>query len=296
MSSTAVYTTLPECTAATLALQRQPEIAVDIEGVNLCRNGILSLLQIADPDTVHIFDITQLGAAAFSTGGLRALLESPNLKIIFDGRADNDALFYLHNVVMTNVLDLQVFHAFKFSEDSDRYVKGLERCLSDAAPLPGMDTSEMKAVKEKGKRLFAPVFGGSYDAWVSRPLPKDLIEYAANDVKHLLSVKRKWTTSAVSHLDARLGSCLVEQVKIATAKRIKAAIDGAQEARGAHMARRDFDLPPRVIPASSLKRSRQGWYEENYQGYFDSDFSNGYDDSDNNDNDNNYDDHDDQWD
>ena len=47
---------LPECTAAALALQRQPEIAVDIEGVNLCRNGILSLLQIADPDTVHIFD------------------------------------------------------------------------------------------------------------------------------------------------------------------------------------------------------------------------------------------------
>ena len=250
-----VYTTLPACAAAARQLQDQPEIAIDLEGVSLCRSGVLSLIQIADPDSVHIFDITQLGAAAFEEGGLRALLEGPNLKVIFDGRADNDALFHLHKVTMKNMLDLQVFHAFKFSEDSDLFVKGLDRCLSDGAPLPGMNISEMKTVKEKGKRLFAADHGASnYEIWEVRPLHLDLLEYAGNDVKHLLPLKNKWLTSAVSTLDMRPGSILIPGVKAATALRIGAAISGTQKASGAHMARRDFELPRG--PSRGVKRSR----------------------------------------
>ena len=63
----------------------------------------------------HINMLTQfnahqvLGARAFDQGGLKELLESRRVrKIIYDGRADADALFHLFGVRLSNVYDVQV--------------------------------------------------------------------------------------------------------------------------------------------------------------------------------------------
>ena len=89
-------------------------VAVDIEGVNLCRDGRISIIQVCDAQgRVFLFDITKMGSDAFidwpGRPSLRALFENPHLmKVIFDGRADADALWYIFGVQMCNVYCLQV--------------------------------------------------------------------------------------------------------------------------------------------------------------------------------------------
>ena len=86
------------------------EVAIDFEGKNLCRDGELCLVQLAERDgPVILLDIVVMGQRAFEEGRLRELLECAHVrKIGFDGRADADALFHLHGCEMNNYYDLQV--------------------------------------------------------------------------------------------------------------------------------------------------------------------------------------------
>ena len=61
-------------------------IAMDLEGVDLCRDGRLSIIQlfVKDSDTVWLIDITTLGNVAFNDvdeqgRSLRSLLEDPTV-------------------------------------------------------------------------------------------------------------------------------------------------------------------------------------------------------------------------
>jgi exonuclease 3'-5' domain-containing protein 1 len=85
-------------------------VAVDYEGVNLCRDGALCLTQIAPRrGPVLLIDNETLGDSAFGAGRLRELLESDAVvKICYDCRADSDALYHLHNTTPTKLWDVQV--------------------------------------------------------------------------------------------------------------------------------------------------------------------------------------------
>lgn len=73
---------LAQCVAD---ISRGQDLAVDLEGVNLCRKGTLCLLQIMRrfSDTIWVVDITVLGHAAFRTThqgtSLKAVLESRSI-------------------------------------------------------------------------------------------------------------------------------------------------------------------------------------------------------------------------
>ena len=90
--------------------------------------ALRSIHQVCDVSgNVFLFDITKMGNSAFEDfegmdrPTLKTLLECPNLlKVIFDGRADADALWHLYNVYMAPVYCLQVWRAQKgapFAED-----------------------------------------------------------------------------------------------------------------------------------------------------------------------------------
>jgi len=244
MSDALVYLidTVPDCVWAVQQLMCQTEIALDVEGVNLSRSGQISLVQIATAGAVYLFDITQLKRSAFKPGrseGLTALLENDAiLKVIFDCRTDSDALFHQYDVTMKNTLDLQVFHAFrefKFNCDESTYLTGLQKCLTLAAPhISGMDVRLISTIKTNGRRLFQ----SSYKIWDSRPLPQELLTYAANDVKYLLPMKDLWACNAS-------GFQLIPMVKQVTRERINEAISRVSLSAGrhSHMAHRDFELP-----------------------------------------------------
>jgi exonuclease 3'-5' domain-containing protein 1 len=243
MNGVSLIETLEGCVAAIHELVNEHEIAIDIEGVNLCRDGRISIIQIANTKGhIYLFDITKLGKRSFREGGLEFLLHSHQvLKVIFDARTDNDALFHQYNVTMKNIYDLQVLHALKFSSDRDKYLKGLERCLQEAAaliPISPVDLKRMQQIKKKGRSLFSPNHGrggSNSEIWELRPLHPDLLEYAANDVKYMLPMKEAWLRDCPATLNLA-----VEQI---TQDRVYRAIHAEAPAQGSHMARRDFELP-----------------------------------------------------
>ncbi|OXB82276.1 UNVERIFIED_CONTAM: hypothetical protein H355_007973 [Colinus virginianus] len=92
---------------AMLHLKQQHVISVTGEGVNLCRHGKLSWLQIATKSRVFLFDIFCLGPPAFRNG-LRMVLEDKNiLKVMHDCRWISDCLFHQYGVLLVNVFDTQ---------------------------------------------------------------------------------------------------------------------------------------------------------------------------------------------
>ena len=155
-------------------------------------------------------------------------------KVIYDGRADADALYHRHGIQLQHAFDLQVQHALRYSRENDRYVKGLQRCLDDAGVVPYVDKLRVARIKEAGKRLFVPEMGGRADVWMIRPLPKALVDYAASDVQYLLRVKTLWS-GPTSHAVLRV-----------TKERLWGAMMSPAPAKGDHMSVRDFTLGPQA--------------------------------------------------
>ncbi|PKU35562.1 exonuclease 3 -5 domain-containing protein 1 [Limosa lapponica baueri] len=93
---------------AVLHLKQQCVVSVAGEGVNLCRHGRLSWLEIATSSHIFLFDIFFLGSWAFKNG-LQMVLEDKNiLKVMHDCRWISDCLFHQYGVLLSNVFDTQI--------------------------------------------------------------------------------------------------------------------------------------------------------------------------------------------
>ncbi|KAL8782978.1 MAG: hypothetical protein Q9195_009521 [Heterodermia aff. obscurata] len=169
-----------------------PSLYLDLEGINLSRNGLISIMQIFVQPTnqVYLLDIFVLREKAFDTPGtsgtdLRAILQSASIpKVFFDIRNDADALFAHFGVSVECVVDIQLMEvaARRYSK---RYLAGLGKCIEQDAQLKGETIQQWKATKEKGVSLFAPERGGSYEIFNTRPLQEDIVAYCAQDVIYL---------------------------------------------------------------------------------------------------------------
>ncbi|KAM6335851.1 LOW QUALITY PROTEIN: piRNA biogenesis protein EXD1 [Podargus strigoides] len=99
---------------AVLHLNQQSVVSVAGEGLNLCRHGKVSWLEIATESRVFLFDIFLLGPRAFKNG-LQMVLEDKNiLKVMHDCCWISDCLFQQYGVLVFNVFDTQVV-PFKYS-------------------------------------------------------------------------------------------------------------------------------------------------------------------------------------
>lgn len=179
--------------AATALLSVKESIAVDIEGVNLGRDGCIATIQLCGPEGTDVFivDVVRLGAAvAFSSdAGLRALLENESVvKIFYDVRADANALFHLHEVTLqaTAVTDLQLAVVCRdlLRSAVPSNLEGLAKVfrLAPESVLNNNTRVRMDQVKVHAQAMFAPEKGGSYEVWLQRPLHPLLLEYATDCV------------------------------------------------------------------------------------------------------------------
>ena len=207
-------------------------IAVDFEGRDLCRAGKLDLMQLSNGTRTWLIDVTTLGETAFSAGA-RELLESETvLKVGYDGRADADALWHLHQTMLTNFYDVQVASCKRQDATEgrrDRVVHGLGRAMDVFLRGDRARQAVSAVVKDAGRKLFAPELGGSYDVWAERPLSETLIEYAGNDVALLLEMREAWERYSPTAVNVHTSS-----------ERIRKAVQGSRPAKGKHMALKDF--------------------------------------------------------
>jgi exonuclease 3'-5' domain-containing protein 1 len=169
---------------------------LDLEGINLSRNGTISLLTLLVPDDmdgtrVFLVDVHTLGSSAFSTLSTRSplcdqatcfkdILESPKItKILFDVRNDADALYSHFRIKMQNVTDLQLMEnaARASAGQGARFVHGLAKCVRVDSTLSKKEKNAWEIAKDRGQQLYAPEKGGHYEIFNERPLKEDIKVY-----------------------------------------------------------------------------------------------------------------------
>jgi exonuclease 3'-5' domain-containing protein 1 len=169
-----------------------PSLYLDLEGVNLSRDGSISILQIhiAPLNKSYLIDVHTLGVKAFNTPGkldhtLRSILQSELIpKVFFDVRNDSDALFSHFQISLAGVKDLQVME-YATRTFQKKFLNGLSKCIDRDLGLSYSQKVECQRVKEKGLKLFAPERGGTYEVFNKRPLSDDIGLYCVQDVQWL---------------------------------------------------------------------------------------------------------------
>ena len=146
--------TISTCRQAVAEISQHRLVSVDLEGVQLCRSGEICILQVALPNNrVFLFDICSLRADAFEAGGLREMLSRPSpLKLMYDCRADADALFHQYRVRLDGVYDLQVA-VVKTKMNLAQKLPGLAVCISRCCGDTSPEAISFKAAKERGAGL-----------------------------------------------------------------------------------------------------------------------------------------------
>jgi exonuclease 3'-5' domain-containing protein 1 len=173
-----------------------PTMYIDLEGVNLCREGSLSILALlidTEISTIRVYlvDVHSLESQAFNTTGikqktLKDILHDEKIpKVFFDVRNDSDALFAHFGVALQGVVDVQLMEsATRTTTGSRKYLNGLTKCIESYVPQES-GLASWKQAKEKGERLFMAKHGGSYEIFNQRPIPDDIILYCVGDVQYL---------------------------------------------------------------------------------------------------------------
>lgn len=197
-------------------------LAVDFEGVKLCRHGALCLVQLTisdDPTLVYVLDVHALGKKVFTLESpmgysMKKILEDQSIcKVWFDPRNDVDALYHQFDIMPRGIFDLQL------AEVADRrsrglivnYVQGLHRCLAQCNALQPEQKTFAERINDLGKSLYEPQFGGDYSVFQKRPLNPIILCYAAHDSRYMLELYDQYR-SAIS-------DCWVQRVKKAAAER-----------------------------------------------------------------------------
>ncbi len=172
-----------------------PTMYIDLEGVNLCREGTVSIFTLlidtgSPTKRVCLVDSHSLGPQAFTTPGisqktLKDILENEKIpKVFFDVRNDSDALFAHFGVALQGVHDIQLMEsATRRTTRSRKFLNGLAKCIERI--LVGRELASWKLAKEKGAQLFKGEHGGSSEIFNKRPIPSEIISYCVADVQFL---------------------------------------------------------------------------------------------------------------
>jgi exonuclease 3'-5' domain-containing protein 1 len=183
-------------------LRQYDSLFVDMEGVNLGRNGQICWIQITteSPDMpVVIIDFIALHGVI--PDSFRELLTSPDYcKYMWDPRADADALYncckqlYIQNVVCLQLAEVAHDREMGFMR---KYVNGLAKSMKRFVPQDVLNVVLPR--KETGKIMLAPEKGGDSSIFLQRPMCSELLDYCVVDVVVLPYIKKSVWDSLPVH-------------------------------------------------------------------------------------------------
>jgi len=150
-------------------------IVLDVEGVDLSREGSISIVQIATREHCFILDVLGKGVDDPLVVWLREVLEDDSVtKIIHDCRMDSDALHHNLNIRHSKVHDTSCWH-FVITGLEDQ---NLNNTLTQNGLQPNM---VRKSDDYKTNRAF----------WATRPLTALMLEWAEGDLRALFQLQDK---------------------------------------------------------------------------------------------------------
>lgn len=214
--------------------ERRPDLYVDLEGDDLCRQGTLSIVTIfvESQRSVHLVDVTTLKDVAFSTVDfngrtLKSILEARDvIKVFFDIRNDSDALFSHYGVAVQGIEDVQLMElaARPFSK---RVVNGLAKCIMNNSDIVFHERRAWNEVKERRQRIFKTGSDG-YAIFDRRPLAQDVLDYSVQDVTFLPKLRDSYR--------ANLCDASWRKIQQETLARIALSQSPSYNGKGRHMA------------------------------------------------------------
>jgi hypothetical protein len=166
---------LAECRRE-LMCDKLTAVAFDCEGVDLCREGLMCLVQVATKQTCYLFDVAHVrNRASPMVRLLKSVLESDKIcKIIHDCKMDGDSLFHQLGIRLANVHDTQVWDGVITKATPRNLNKTL--AAYDCTTNVERDSSVYKT---------NPAF------WAMRPMTQWMIEWASQDVQVLFDLRRE---------------------------------------------------------------------------------------------------------
>ncbi|TPX34359.1 hypothetical protein SmJEL517_g03023 [Synchytrium microbalum] len=186
---------------AYLELQQRRRLAVDCEGVNLGKDGRLTVVQVAtELSEVYIVDVigllgVQNGSEALAKLMALVFCDKDRVVVMHDCRRDAEALYHQYQIHIQNVMDTQVLYGTlqsiqgalgKTKRSFDLYRIGLNKLLSISNLSENSQKERIVAEMEEDVTF-----------WERRPLTDEMISYAASDVTELLSLE-SWLQSTIS--------------------------------------------------------------------------------------------------
>ena len=222
-----------------------PTLYVDLEGIQLSRNGSVSLLTVllhsnGKSDRVYLVDIHKLGSSAFTTIStsssdreiqtLKGILENRRIpKVFFDVRNDSDALFSHFGIRMKGIIDLQLMEnaSRHTGAKGKRFLAGLGKCILYDSGLSDAEKKVWETSKDKGKKLFAPEKGGRYETFNGRPLHDDLKIYCEQDVRLLPRLHEIYDAKL-----RKMSGSWVRKIKNETKRRLEESTAASYEPNG----------------------------------------------------------------
>lgn len=227
-------TTLDNVKLAAQELANSEYIILDCEGLELGTEiGALSLLCLSGPEaaTVYIFDVLSLPKEALQLlfsdvlGTVGSDDTKQKIKVVWDGRMDFSELFFNHKYELSPTLDLQLVdilsreirregdHSrlqricrrdFPWSIVSKLQLEGVHRLTSLDRALYEHSVLSVPPKNDVVKRMHR---NGNSDFWMKRPLKPVLLEYAADDIKRIAALYRRFLALDYLHL-SRLSEAL----------------------------------------------------------------------------------------
>ncbi|KAF9620381.1 hypothetical protein IFM89_011754 [Coptis chinensis] len=165
--------------------ERHLVIGFDCEGVDLCRHGTLCIMQLAFPNAIYLVDVIQGGVMLMKA--CKPALESSYItKVIHDCKRDSEALYFQFGIKLHNVVDTQI--AYSLIEEEE----GRTRSPDDYISFVGLLTDpHYCGVPYLEKPEVHVLLRQDPGYWTYRPLSKQMVRAATDDVCFLLYIYHK---------------------------------------------------------------------------------------------------------
>jgi exonuclease 3'-5' domain-containing protein 1 len=160
-------------------------IGFDCEGVDLCRNGALCIMQLAFPDAVYLVDAIEGGKELIEA--CKPALESDHIiKVIHDCKRDSEALYFQFGIKLHNVMDTQI--AYSLIEEQEGKKRACDAYISFVGLLADPRYCGIPYPEKEEVRV---LLRQDPNFWKIRPLSDMMVRAATDDVRFLLNIHKK---------------------------------------------------------------------------------------------------------